>query len=142
MAAKKVEGAGTVKERKTMIERDSDQLSIRRQCELVGVNRNRLVPPPDTPRAEELKLCGLIDRIHTKAPAFGARMIRDLLRVEHGILTMRGRVRRLMRKMGIRVIYRAPRTSLPGKSSEHKVYPYLLGERKVKAADEVWCTDI
>lgn len=39
-----------------MIERDSDQLSIRRQCELVGVNRNRLVPPPDTPRAEELKL--------------------------------------------------------------------------------------
>ena len=125
-----------------MIERDSDQLSIRRQCELVGVNRNRLVPPPDNPGAEELKLCRFIDEIHTKAPAFGARKIRDLLRVEHGILTTRGRVRHQMRKMGIRAIYRAPRTSLPGKGSEHKVYSYLLRNHKVEAPDEVWCTDI
>ena len=125
-----------------MIDRDSHQLGIRRQCELVAVNRNRLDPPPDKPRARELKLCRLIDQIHTIAPAFGSRKIRDLLRVEYRKSVTRGSVRHLMRKMGIRAIYRAPRTSLPGKGAEHKVYPYLLRNRKVKAADEVWCTDI
>jgi hypothetical protein len=142
VVAKKVKGAGTVKERKSMIERDSHQLSIRRQCELADVNRNRLNPPPDNPGARELELCRLIDEIHMKAPAFGSRKIRDLLRVEYGKQTTRGRVRHLMRKMGIKVIYRAPRTSLPGKGSEHKVHPYLLRDRKVETPDEVWCTAI
>jgi len=131
-----------VKERKSMIERDSHQLSIRRQCELADVNRNRLDPPPDNPGARELELCGLIDEIHMKAPAFGSRKIRDLLRVEYGKHATRGRVRHLMRKMGIKVIYRAPRTSQPGKGAEHKVHPYLLRDRKVETPDEVWCTDI
>lgn len=131
-----------MKERKSMIERDSHQLSIRRQCELVDVNRNRLDSPPDNPGARELELCRLIDAIHMRAPAFGSRKIRDLLSVEYGKQTTRGRVLHLMRKMGIKVIYRAPRTSLPGKGSEHKVYPYLLRDRKVESADEVWCTDI
>lgn len=125
-----------------MIERNSDQLSVRRQCELVGVNRNRLTPPPDKPGSGELELCRLIDQAHMIAPSFGSRKIRDLLLEEHGIPTTRGRVRHLMRKMGIRATYRAPRTSLPGKGSEHKVYPYLLRGRKVEAPDEVWCTDI
>jgi putative transposase len=131
-----------MKERKTMIERDSDQLSMRRQCSLVGVNRNRLAPPLDKPGAVELKLCRLIDEIHMKAPTFGSRKIRDLLLKEYDIRTTRGRVRHLMGKMGIRATYRAPRTSLPGKGSEHKVYPYLLRGQKVEAPDEVWCTDI
>ena len=125
-----------------MIDRDSHQLSIRRQCTLAGVNRNRLTAPTDNPGPAEIELCRLIDEIHLIAPAFGSRKIRDLLGKEYGIRTTRGRVRGLMRKMGIRAIYRAPRTSLPGKGDEHKVYPYLLRERKVKAPDEVWCTDI
>ena len=46
-----------------MIDRDSHQLSIRRQCELVDVNRNRLTPPPDNPGAREIQLCRLIDEV-------------------------------------------------------------------------------
>lgn len=131
-----------MKERKLMIERDSHQLSIRRQCELMGVNRNRLESPVDNPGVGEFELCRLIDEIHMRAPAFGSRKIRDLLRVEYGKQTTRGRVRHLMRKMGIKAIYRAPRTSMPGKGAEHKVYPYLLGDRTVETPDQVWCTDI
>ena len=125
-----------------MIDRNSRQLSIRRQTELVGVNRNRLTAPPDKPGVEELQLCRLIDEIHMIAPSFGSRKIRDLLRKEYGKRTTRGRVRHLMRKMGIKAIYKAPRTSLPGKGEEHKVYPYLLRHCKVEAPDDVWCTDI
>jgi len=125
-----------------MIDRTGSQLSIRRQCQLVDVNRNRLDPPSGGPGDGDLEVCRLIDAIHLRAPAFGARKIRDLLRVEHGIRMSRGRVARLMRRMGIEAIYRRPRTSLPGKGDEHRVYPYLLCERDVTAADEVWCTDI
>ena len=130
-----------MKERKEMIERDGCQLSVRRQCELAGVNRNRLQPTAH-PRKDDLELCRLIDSIHTKAPAFGSRKIRDLLGKEHGRHVSRSKVRRLMRKMGIRAIYRAPRTSLPGKGEEHRVYPYLLRDREVARPDEVWCCDI
>ena len=131
-----------MKERKEMIERDRSQLSIRRRCELVCVNRNRLVPSAKPPDKDELEVCRLIDEIHTKAPAFGSRKIRDLLQREHGLLVCRERVRRLMRKMGIRAIYRKPRTSLPGKGKEHEVVPYLLRNKSVTEPDQVWCCDI
>jgi putative transposase len=131
-----------VKERKDMIDRTGNQLSIRRQCQLLVVNRNRLDPPPAGPRDEDLEACRRIDEIHLRAPAFGARKIRDLLRLEHDIRMSRGKVSRLMKLMGIEAIYRRPRTSLPGKGDEHKVYPYLLGERDITAPDEAWCTDI
>ena len=131
-----------MKERKDMIDRTGNQLSIRRQCQLLVVNRNRLDPPAAGPRDEDLEACRRIDEIHLRAPAFGARKIRDLLRLEHGIRMSRGKVSRLMKRMGIEAIYRRPRTSLPGKGDEHKVYPYLLGERDITAPDEAWCTDI
>jgi putative transposase len=125
-----------------MIDRTGSQLSIRRQCQLLAVNRNRLDVSPPGPRAEDLEACRLIDKIHLRAPAFGARKIRALLKIEYSIRLSRGKVGRLMKLMGIEAIYRKPRTSLPGKGDEHKVYPYLLGERDIDAPDEAWCTDI
>ena len=125
-----------------MIDRDSHQLSQRRQCELLKVNRNRLDPPKQIRSAEELKICRRIDEIHLKAPSFGTRNIRRILKVDYGQKISRGRVRRLMKQMGICAIYQRPRTSLPGRGEEHKVYPYLLREREIKQPDEVWCTDI
>ena len=131
-----------MKERKSMVERGSDQLSVRRQCQLLAVNRNRLDVPPAGPREEDLEVCRLIDAIHLRAPAFGARKIRDVLRIEHEIEQGRRRTGRLMKLMGIEAVYRRPRTSLPGKGEEHKVYPYLLRERNIESPDEVWCADI
>jgi hypothetical protein len=51
--------------------------------------------------ADDLSLCRLIDEIHLQAPAFGARQIRDLFRVEHGKFVGRHRVGRLMKVMGV-----------------------------------------
>jgi putative transposase len=125
-----------------MIDRDSPQLSVRRQCELLKINRNRLDPPKQVRSVEELKICRHIDEIHLKAPSFGTRNLRRILKVDYGQKISRGRVRRLMGQMGIQAIYQHPRTSLPGRGEEHKVYPYLLREREIKQPDEVWCTDI
>jgi putative transposase len=129
-----------VKQRKAMIESESP-LSVRRQCQLFEVNRNRLAPPPPKLTAEDAALCRLIDEIHLEDPAFGARKIRDVLRRHHGINAGRSRVARLMRRMGVSAVYRRPRTSLPGKGEEHRIYPYLLGDG-VAGPDEAWCADI
>ena len=45
------------------------------------------------------------------------------------------RVQRLMRIMGLRVIYRRPRTSRP--APDHPVHPYLLEKVKVAEPNQV-----
>ena len=52
----------------------------------------------------------------------------------------RKRVQRLMLTMGLRAIYRVPRTSKPGPG--HKVYPYLLGGMEITRPNQVWAADI
>ena len=42
--------------------------------------------------------------------------------------------------MGIESLAPKPNTSKPSK--EHKIYPYLLRNRTISKADEVWCADI
>jgi len=88
-----------------------------------------------------MEVCRWIDEIHLEAPAFGTRKIRELLKLEHDFKISRWKVRKLMRFMGVEAIYRRPRTALPGKGEQHKVYPYLPRDREVSAPDEVWCTD-
>ena len=58
----------------------------------------------------------------------------------HGMPVRRKRVRRLMRVMGLRAIYRNLRTSQP--AQEHRVYPYLLRNARVTRPDRFWDVDI
>ena len=52
----------------------------------------------------------------------------------------RKRIQRLMRLMGIEAIYPKPKRSTI--NSEHRIYPYLLRDYQVPAANEVWAADI
>jgi len=52
----------------------------------------------------------------------------------------RKRIRRLMRVMGLKAVYRCPRTSKPAPG--HKIYPYLLGGLRMTRPNQVWATDI
>ena len=45
-----------------------------------------------------------------------------------------------MQLMGLKAIYRRPRTSPPGKGN--KVYPYLLNGLKIDQPNQVWAADI
>ena len=57
-----------------------------------------------------------------------------------GLPVSRKRVQRLMRIMGLRAIYRQPRTSQP--TPERLVYPYLLRDLTITRANQVWAADI
>ena len=126
--------------RKAMVELTHPQLSVRKQCALLDVNRNRLTSPAPKISDEDQRIMELLDRIHTAAPCFGSRRMRAVLRRDHGMHVGRRRVARLMRLAGIRPSYPRPRTSMPGKG--HKVYPYLLRDIAVTEPDQVWCSDI
>jgi len=82
----------------------------------------------------------LIDRQYLATPFYGARKMVVELRKQKGFAVNRKRVRRLMQLMGIRALYRRPRTTNP--APEHKVYPYLLRELKITRPNQVWAADI
>jgi len=114
-------------------------LSIRRQCELLGLNRSSLYyeATPETP--ENLELMQLMDKEYTAHPFFGSRKIMQWL-IGQGHEVNRKRVQRLMRLMGLEAIYPKPKLSLAGRG--HKVYPYLLRNVAIERVDQVWSTDI
>lgn len=122
-----------------MIERDHKKLSIRAQCRLLGVNRNRLEPKRPKISADDEKIMGQIDLIHTDCPLLGARKIVLELR-DVGWRISKRRCRRLMRIMGIEAM--VPKPSLSKPAPGNKIYPYLLRELEVNQPDQVWCTDI
>ena len=81
----------------------------------------------------------LIDRQYLVTPFYGARKIAAWLSSQ-GHAANRKHVRRLIHLMGLKAIYRRPRTSRTGPG--HKIYPYLLGGLKITRPNQVWAADI
>jgi putative transposase len=122
-----------------MIDREHPELSLVRQCSLLGVSRSSLYYQPAPASAEDLELMALLDRQYLKTPFYGSRKMTAWLRTQ-GYQVNRKRVRRLMQVMGLEAIYRRPNTSKPG--AEHKVYPYLLKGVAIDRVNQVWTADI
>lgn len=122
-----------------MIEPNHRQLSVRRQCELIGLWRSGYYREPKSETEENLELMSLIDEEYTRHPFYGTRKMRDFLK-RKGYEVNRKRVQRLMRQMGLESIAPRKRTSILGK--EHKIYPYLLRGLEINYPNQVWCSDI
>jgi len=116
-----------------------EQTSVRRQCEILGVNRSSVYYVPVEPDAEEFELMRRIDEIHLEFPFYGSRTIARELRAK-GYRANRKRVQRLMRLMGLESVAPKPNTSKP--NEEHPVYPYLLRGLTISRPNQVWAADI
>jgi putative transposase len=82
-----------------------------------------------------------LDEIYIKDPCIGSRRLREVLERDYGVKANRKRIQSLRQKMGIETIWCRPRrTSLA--DAGHQKYPYLLRDRVVEFAEEVWCADI
>jgi len=81
----------------------------------------------------------MMDCQYLLTPFYGARKMVAWLKSQ-GHKVNRKRIRRLMRMMGLRAIYRRPRTSTP--AQDHRVYPYLLGEVEITRPNQAWAADI
>jgi putative transposase len=122
-----------------MIDRAHSQLSIVRQCELLGIRRAGLYYQPARESEENLALMRLIDEQYLKTPFYGSRQLRNHL-VRLGYKVNRKRVQRLMALMGLQAVAPGPHTSLP--HPQHKVYPYRLRGMTIDRPNQVWATDI
>jgi len=124
--------------RRALVEAN-EPLSMRVQCELLGINRSGLYYEPVEPDAEQLALMRRMDELHLKHPFFGSRMMTQTLKAA-GAFVNRKRVQRLMRLMGLESTAPKPNTSKP--APEHAVYPYLLRNVTVSRVNQVWASDI
>ncbi len=122
-----------------MVEWDHEELSIRRQCELLGLNRATLYYRGVGESETNLELMRLIDEQYLRTPFFGSRNMTTWLR-RQGNNVNRKRIQRLMRLMGLEAIYPKPRISQKG--GDHRIYPYLLRNMKIVRPNQVWSTDI
>lgn len=114
-------------------------LSVRQQCELLGLNRSTVYYTPAGETEENLCLMRRIDEQYLKTPFYGSRRMTVWL-TQQGFEVNRKRVQRLMRLMSIEAIYPRPRTTQS--AAEHRKFPYLLRDRKITKPDEVWAADI
>jgi putative transposase len=121
------------------VDRQHPSLSVVRQCALLGISRSSVYYQPVQASQENLVLMELIDQQYLERPFYGSRRMTAGLRSQ-GYLINRKRVRRLLGIMGLRAIYRRPRTSqlAPG----HRVYPYLLRGTEITRPNQVWTADI
>jgi len=124
-------------DRRAMVERPGKDLSVRRQCALVGVARSGVYRPKPVTGADDLAVMRRIDELHLELPFYGSRrMTFELNREGRGV--NRKRVRRLMRVMGIEALVPRPGTSKA--ASGHKIYPYLLRGLKIVETNQVWAS--
>jgi len=128
-----------VKQRRAAVDRCRSSLSVARQCKLLDISRSGLYYQPARVSDSDLELMKLIDCQYMVTPFYGTCKMAAWLKSKHHNVN-RKHVRRLMQIMGLRVIYRRPRTSPPGPGN--KIYPYLLDEMKITSPNQVWCADI
>jgi len=122
-----------------LIDSGHSDLSIKRQCELIGLSRSSYYYDAQEETPLNLELMRLIDEQYIRTPFYGVpRMTEWLKRLNYPVNPKR--IRRLMRLMGLEAIYPKPRLS--NAHPEHRKYPYLLRNLKVLHPDQVWATDI
>jgi len=115
------------------------EISLGRQCELLGISRSCLYYKPKPISEEQLKVLKIIDEIYTAHPYYGTRRMLEELS-DHGINIGRAQTRSYYKTLGLEAIY--PKINLSKRNHEHKVYPYLLRNMKINKVNQVWSADI
>ena len=118
-------------------------MSVRRQCELLGIKRTTLYNKHIAPSAVKLeemeRLMSRIDYWHTEMPYAGSRRIAVKLR-EDGYAVGRKLVRRLMQEMALIAVY--PKPNLSKRDPHSLIMPYLLKNMDIRYPNQVWSIDI
>ena len=126
-------------DRRAMLDRADEALSVRRQCALLGVARSGVYRAAKPANDNDAALMRRIDELFTERPFLGSRRMAAMLSAEGAPLN-RKRMQRLMRRMGIAALGPKPSTTKPAPG--HKIYPYLLRNLTIERANHVWAADI
>ena len=125
--------------KRELIEPAHAQISIARQCALVGLPRSTYYYEAQGESPENLLLMRLLDKQYTDTPYYGVRRMTAWLRSQ-GYHVHHKQVARLLQTMGIEAIYPTPH--LRQGQPTHRVYPYWLRGVPSTRVNHVWSTDI
>jgi len=124
-----------------MMEPSRKYLSVRTQCELLGIARSGLYYEEAVASERAGLLRELLLEEHLKAPVYGARKLAAAAQ-RMGYPVGRKLVGRLMKDLGIKAISSHRRVSLSGAGKNRRRYPYLLHGLTITRPNHVWATDI
>src|SRR6059036_594692 len=144
---KKIASLGSAAEKRGYIDNHREELgSISKACQVAGLPPSTFYYQPDKQHrkrrdGEDEQLRQHIERIQAEFPGYGYRRVkRELKRRGHKVNEKR--VRRVMKKFGLKPI--TWRTFVRTTDSRHAlpIYPNLVKNRRVRAINEVWVSDI
>jgi putative transposase len=124
---------------RSLIESDNNQISISRQCNILGIHRSGYYYEPVPETKFNLLLMRMMDEQFLRTPFYGIRRMQKYIELCGYFVNLK-RIQRLYKKMGLIAVYPRPRTTISDK--EHKKYPYLIKDLVVTYPNQVWCTDI
>jgi putative transposase len=129
----------SLEQRRAWIQPEHPQLSVSRQCRLLGLAASSYYYVAEPESAQNLEYLRMLDEEYTRHPFYGVRKMTAWLQQQgHGVGPKR--VRRLLRAMGLMAVYPKPRLSL--NPSAQPRFPYLLRGLAIVRPNQVWSSDI
>jgi putative transposase len=126
-------------DKKRLIDRRHEKLTIEEQCKLIELPRSTFYYSKSGVSSEDLEIMRKMDEKYLEDPTRGTRRYSSELSAE-GFKLGRDRAKTLMILMGISAIYPKPRTTVIDKA-KYK-YPYLLRNLPIVRSNQVWEIDI
>lgn len=127
-------------QRRGLIKSLPEELSIRRGCQLLGINRSTLYYEEESANVQDIDVLNMIREVWEKHPYYGYRRITKELRVTYKLDVNRKRVYRLMVLGGVKALFPGPNTSRRNKL--HAVHAYLLRDIVITRPNQAWMVDI
>jgi len=134
--------------KKSLVQSKLTNLSVARQCELLGINRSTLYYRPKGFKADDLAIIRRIEEIYGDMASYGYRRIHAKLK-EEGWQIGHNKVHRFMRILGIEAIRPKRKRASFAANKEHKRYPYALetfknegGQIISPCSNHIWSGDI
>ena len=128
-----------MRDRISLVQPRLKKLSVRRQCELLGIHRSRLYYKPVGEKPENIKMMELMDKHLMNHPTEGVMSLVYFLIAKNFPVGPK-RIRRLLRLMGRETLYR--RKHLTKLGLKQFIKPYLLRGLTIDRPNQVWSTDI
>ena len=84
MAHKKIQGAGSLVQRRQLLDEENSELPCTRQCVLLSLHRGGTYYKPRA-KADETPIEKVLNELYIKDPCLGLRKLPDMVELHYGI---------------------------------------------------------
>ena len=104
---------------------------MRTQCKLLGVHRSTAAYQPVARKAQDTRLCRLLDELYLRDPCLGTRRLVAVLQRDHGISINRKKLQRMRRAMGMEAMALMLLTWHQLQPIQHKRQPLITSRLQI-----------